>query len=327
MGDAPDAGLVGVTEPAKIARERPRTYDKIAGWHPALVLVLAACGFAMGVVLLLAGWNSTAKSEHFVHSFGFAVWATVIGAQTSYWAVVGWPLWQDVRAAYRAAVPARSIWVIPGLMMLVLVLLPIFSGARSLPWPLVGHQVKAGILTVVGGAVVGVPALFGLAITQARMRASDEPVSPPMPAIQLALTARADVTRYLSIAGSAIGLAVLASGALRASTVPDYLSEDDFPSGAPLLYGAFFSGLLLVVYVPTYLSLKSLCQRIRDDHFPLFNVPSPTSEAFRVWVDGRARLETLLQMNVTVTQHLQTNLFIFAPLLSGILGTLVTRGD
>jgi hypothetical protein len=56
-------------------------------------------------------------------------------------------------------------------------------------------------------------------------------------------------------------------------------------------------------------------------------MPNPDSDSFRGWVDKRTTLETLLHLNVTPLQQLQTSLFILAPLLSAILTSLVPRPD
>jgi hypothetical protein len=42
-----------------------------------------------------------------------------------------------------------------------------------------------------------------------------------------------------------------------------FLVEQQFPASAVLLYGAFFTALLLLVYVPAHLSLRSLCIDLR----------------------------------------------------------------
>ena len=69
--------------------------------------------------------------------------------------------------------------------------------------------------------------------------------------------------------------------------------------------------------------LRRLCVDIREHYFPVSDMPPPTSPEFGSWVEGRARLDGLTQVNVTMTQQLTASLFILAPLLSGVLGALV----
>ncbi|MGH2653162.1 MAG: hypothetical protein ACRDHV_02285 [Actinomycetota bacterium] len=140
-----------------------------------------------------------------------------------------------------------------------------------------------------------------------------------------AVQARSQILRFLSVAGAVIGLAVLAAGALRKATVPGFVPDGDFPQEGILLYRAFFTGLLLLVYAPAHLALRRFGLRIRDHYFLLSEMPAPDSDSFKGWLDKRTTLETLLQLNVTPSQHLQASLFILAPLISAVVTSLVPR--
>lgn len=300
--------------------------DRTPPWqHPVGVLVLGLGGFLAGVGLLLIGAPQTERSEDFVRSAGFAPWATVIGAQTAFWLLVAGPLWSDVVSAWRRARIGRSATAaLAGALIVILVVFPMLSLAREIPWPLWGHQLKVRLLTLVGGLLVGVPALSGIALVQQRVRRREtEPIDADD--VRFEVEARSEILRYLVVAGAVIGLAALSAGALRKATVPTFVREDRFPAEGILLYGAFFTGLLLLVYVPAHLALKGLGVKVRDHYFPISGMPDPSSDSLRGWVDKRATLETLLQLNVTPLQQLQTSLFILAPLLSAILTSLVPK--
>src|SRR5918996_2116660 len=86
---------------------------------------------------------------------------------------------------------------------------------------------------------------------------------------------QAHILRFLSVAGAVIGLAVLAAGALRKATVPEFVADRAFPQEGILLYGAFFTALLLLVYVPAHLALKRLGLLIREHYFSLSGMPTP----------------------------------------------------
>jgi hypothetical protein len=139
--------------------------------------------------------------------------------------------------------------------------------------------------------------------------------------VAAALEARSRALRFLSVAGAVIGLAVLAAGALRKATVPEFVAAREFPQEAILLYGAFFTGLLLLVYGPAHAALKGLGVRILDHYFPLSEMPAPDADSFKGWLDRRTTLETLLQLNVSPAQQLQASFFILAPLLSAVITT------
>jgi len=297
-----------------------------APWrHPVWLLLIGIGGFLFGIGLLFFGSAQTARSGEFVRTTGFAVWAASIGAQTAYWAVIAGPLWADLAAVWRQAKPGRAAMLtLAGTLAVIVIALPIFSAAARVAWPLWGHTMKIRALTIIGGLVAGVPALAGIALVQ--RQASERATGRiGMDDVAAALEARSRILRFLSVAGGVIGLAVLAAGALRKATVPDFVAEGDFPQEGILLYGAFFTGLLLLVYGPAHAALKRLGVRIRDHYFPLSEMPAPDVDTFKGWLDRRATLETLLQLNVTPGQQLQASLFILAPLLSAVLTALVPK--
>jgi hypothetical protein len=297
-----------------------------AAWqHPVWLLLIGLGGFLVGVGILLFGYKGSDVSIKFVDTSGFAVWAVVIGAQTAYWAVVSGPLWVDLKAVWRDTSPGHvSTLALAATLILILIVFPLVSIARRAPWPLWGHTGKIQILTIIGGLAVGVPALMGIALVQRQV--NDQEAGPvDKEDVPAALKARSQILRFLGVAGAVIGLAVLAAGALRKAAVPRFVPDDRFPAEAVLLYGAFFTGLLLLVYVPAHLALRRLGAKIRHHYYPLSQMPAPDDDAFKGWLDKRTNLETVLQLNVTPSQQLLASLFILAPLISAVLTSLVPR--
>ena len=139
-----------------------------AAWrHPVWLLLIGIGGFLFGVGLLFFGKDRTARSEQFVDTTGFVVWAAVIGAQTAYWAVIAGPLWADLAAVWRRARTGRAATLaLAGVIAVIVIGLPFVSAAAGVSWPLWGHTPKIRLLTIVGGLVAGVPALAGIALVQ-----------------------------------------------------------------------------------------------------------------------------------------------------------------
>lgn len=246
----------------------------------------------------------------------------MIAVQAAFWLVVAVPLWREVVHACIRARPSPAIWAIPTVFLLLLAALAVASPARELDWPLVGHHLKVWILTGTAAIGVGVPAIFGICIVQDQVR-RHTPGALDTSDIHLAVDARAQTKRFLGLAGAAIGLAVLASGALQRAVVPQFVQEAAFPPSSVLLYGAFFTTILTVVYLPAHLSLRRLCADLRERWYPITKMPSPADDAFGQWLDGRRRIDALTQFDQTVAQHLQAAIFVFTPLLSGILGSVI----
>lgn len=294
----------------------------LAGPAPVVVLALGLAGFVAGVGLLHVGTGQ--GSAAFRATTGFAVWAGTIGAQTAYWLIVAGPLWRDLVQGWRRAEVGRAAAVALAVVLAVIVVgFPSLSLAREIPWPLEGHQWKIRLLTVVGGLLVAVPALAGVALVHERVRhRSGAPID--RAEVAVVLDARAEVLRFLSVAGAVIGLAILAAGALQRATVAGaFVPADRFPQEAVLLYGAFFTALLALVYVPAHLVLQRQAQRVRDHHFPLADMPAPDSAEAKAWLERRAAFGDLLAVDGSPLRQLEASLFIVTPLVSAILSSLV----
>ncbi len=296
----------------------------LESWNPVSVFVLAGAGAVAAVLLLYVGAGATPRSAAFVATPGFVVWGAVIAAQSAVWAVLTVPVWREVVALYRVTRPAWSIWLVPALVLVALVALVAFSPAAGFDWPLAGHRWKSTVLTGVAALGVGLPAIFAICLVQDGVRRHRR-TGLTVTDVTRAIDGRAQMRRLLGAAGTIIGLAVLAAGALQRAVVPDFVSAVDYPPSAVLLYGAFFTGLLLVVYLPAHLSLRRFCLDIRDSYYPPARMPAPTDPGFADWLDGRNRLDTVTGVNLGVGQQLQASLFILAPLISAVLGALVPK--
>jgi len=89
-----------------------------------------------------------------------------------------------------------------------------------------------------------------------------------------------------------------------------------------LLHGAYFTGLLALVYVPTYTRLLAAGDAILDSVFP---VSAPDLELKKVaeWQSNRKSLEDLLQLRAGALDNLRASVSILAPLASGAISVLV----
>jgi hypothetical protein len=296
----------------------------LESWNPVSVFVLAGAGAIAAVMLLYAGADLTPRSIEFVASPGFVVWGAVIAAQTAVWAVLTVPVWREAVALYRVTQPGWTIWLVPVLVLAALLALVALSPAAGFDWPLAGHRWKSAVLTGAATLGVGLPAIFAICLVQDGVRRHQRSGLTAAD-VDHAVEGRAQMRRLLGAAGAIIGLAVLAAGALQRAVVPRFVPVEDYPPSSVLLYGAFFTGLLILVYLPAHLSLRRFCLDIRDSYYPPDQMPAPTEPGFGDWIEGRNRLDTLTGVNVGVAQQLQASLFILAPLISAVLGALVPK--
>lgn len=215
------------------------------------------------------------------------------------------------------------MWAVPLLIVIALAALLWVSPSRQAEWPLVGHQIKAAILTGAAALGVALPAVTGLAVLHEGLR--QRPAATPTTGdVAFVLGVASRMGRLLTVAGVVISLAVLASGSLRHAVVPQFMTETEFPASNVLVYGGFFTALLAVAYLPLQLRLRQTSIDVVNGYFPEESMPEPTGEEFSSWVSGRDSLRQLLQPDHTPISRLRSSVFILSPLATAVLGTAIS---
>jgi len=95
---------------------------------------------------------------------------------------------------------------------------------------------------------------------------------------------------------------------------------DEIPFDFVLLYGGFFSLLLALIYVPTFLELQAGGRRVRN---LAADLPAPTDESFDDVYTRRKNLGELLQLEVSTSSSLRAGVAILAPLTTSLIGLLL----
>jgi hypothetical protein len=206
----------------------------------------------------------------------------------------------------------------------LLLTLPLFLFPRVLPdYPLPYH--KAKVLAESGASyVVGLLAAVGIWLVHAAVRAELGTVRGPDQVGDF-LRLRGHLNRLLAVEGTLIGAAVLAAGGLRNALVAGKVVEAaDYSSLYILFYGAFFTMLLALAYVPTDLALIAAGHRLCEVIAPM---PPLASDAWMEWYKVRGTLEDFLQLRVGPGTSLRAALAILAPLSSSLIALLVGVGS
>jgi hypothetical protein len=130
-----------------------------------------------------------------------------------------------------------------------------------------------------------------------------------------------ELQRFLSILGITVGLTTLATGGLRNALIAFGMDASFFPQTVVLAFGAYYTLLIALVYIPVYNYLMDAGRKIRDSRVPgLF---SKTLDEWGTSYKVRTDLEAILQLHYTPQQQLQTAVAILAPLLSSIIALLL----
>jgi hypothetical protein len=182
--------------------------------------------------------------------------------------------------------------------------------------PFAYHRAKIIAILTIGFVTTALPAAIGIWLIRAGLRATFQKIQPSDTHVRQYLQFRERLQRFILILGTVVGLATLGAGAARKALIAWGVSTDAYPASFVLVYGAYFTMLIALVYIPTYSSLLEIGRHLRDTFFPTLLLN--TSD----WADTyakRKKLEELLQLQTTVQQSLQASVAIFAPLLSGII--------
>jgi hypothetical protein len=94
-------------------------------------------------------------------------------------------------------------------------------------------------------------------------------------------------------------------------------SSGVFPAQSIIVYGLIFTLLLILIYVPTYVTLSDVGRELRDTKYPL-NIDN-----LEETIKKRKVLDDLLQTNIGITENLKNGIFTLSPLVSGLVASLL----
>ena len=119
-------------------------------------------------------------------------------------------------------------------------------------------------------------------------------------------------------------LGTLTTAALRKAVLAVSAAHPgDFPAEYVLVFGAGLTILLFIVYVPSSQRLKERAQEIVDNKFP---VPSVLDRDWQEQMQRRRDLATILKIDETDRDLIQTTLTIGGPLITTIISLLIPAG-
>ena len=108
---------------------------------------------------------------------------------------------------------------------------------------------------------------------------------------------------------------------MRRAVIAYDVPEKDFPVIVVLVYGAYFSMLLILLYLPAFLKLQKLGQILNDKITELGTGDKSEDAADEIKL--KEKLENLLQINESAQQRLKAGIAVLSPLISGIMSILV----
>jgi hypothetical protein len=293
--------------------------------HPLWAMLLAVGGFLLGLgIMYFRAW-SNADSTQFVQSSSGRVWILLIAGQVAFWAIVAIPLWSGLRTLHGAFRPQLE-----GSLLQSFVFAVVFTGLlsmapRVLPRiddPLAYHEWKIALISAIGVLVVALPALVGMfwvRVVAESIAGSVTRQEPDREGNEYDYL-RESLERLLRLVGAAIALSTLSTGALQHALNENAARSDAFSTELVLLWGAGATVLVMLAYVPAYVSLREwgYGQVAR-----LLPMPALGSSEWFEWEARRKNLNAYFQLDRNLLDRLQSGIFILAPLLSAAVSVAI----
>lgn len=331
------SGPAAPADPPPVARAAPHLS------RPGVRLVAAPLGVTLGLLAVAAFGTGfvgrfraaeTPEARSFTSLLEFDLWSALVGASIALYVAVAYAMSYAVRQRWRHPVDRPAPWAVGVLlagafllMGAVFRVLRFFMPPGTTPVPLDGLWWRMPLLLVLG-MLAAVPGAVGLWDVQCRLlrlsrRLPTEPdVLPPVGALRELDRAWRDALRFLTGGSLIISTAVVDAGALRNALLAHGMSQQAFPASSVLLYGAFFSVMFALVFMPVVVLWRSVAGRLVE---ATVRIPE-ADELTEDWVERRARLVAFLRLNVSLPKVLAPAFGILAPLATGVVSLFLPGG-
>jgi len=291
-------------------------------------VILGTIGFLLGGFLILC----PAIFQEFdpaTQTPEFLIWLFLVAVQSSIWAVAIIPIckttWQlriHLKKHFMQIVmTATPIIILTGIMFV--------WGSYTIDTlniPLIGISQKTNFLSGIGFIVAMTSNICTWSIPFALKTVFDS--KSDIQKINDYLYLHKAFFRCLTIAGTIVGMATLSSGlfwqfiSILCSSIDQTCHLSDFQRSsiysveATVLYGLFFSGILLLSYASTYFALIAIARQLCDTLLPM---PELHSLEWEDWHSKHQKLQETLKLNVR-----SIDCGAIATVLSPLLGSIVS---
>jgi hypothetical protein len=312
--------------PSLVEQVKPRSMSEVA---------LNCAGFFVGLLImtgdyLVAGKWLSAESWAFLASPKALVWIFLVAGQFAFWSSIVEPLWHwrtRLRQEYGLTL-TREIRIKQA-AAIVFFALPAFFLIHIVPDSnLAHHDLKMALVNLVA-MIVALVAVAGIWYVREAFEvaftgkgAGGRPEGSATESIRVLLDLRADLQRFITLLGAMVALGTLAKGALRQAILATGGHPEAFPADYVLLQGTYFTGLLALVYIPTYTVYSKIGANLVDSLYPIAE-PNLDPENLSRWQGNRKGLEELLQLRTGALDNLRASVSILAPVATSVVTVLL----
>jgi len=298
-------------------------------------IALNCAGFFVGLLIMTgdyvaAGRSLEPKNWEFLVSPQAMVWIFFVAGQFAFWATIVEPLWRwrsRLRLDYGLRLTREICLKLAAAIFFFA--LPGFFLVRIVPDSnLANHDPKMGLVNLIAMtvALVAVTGIWyvraALETTFAGTEPGGRPVHSVQEGIQVLLDLRGYLQRFITLLGAMVALSTLAKGALRQAFLATGGNPAEFPSEYVLLQGAYFTGLLALVYIPTSTVLAAIGADLLESTYPIAGTDLDWENLSR-WQANRKSLEELLQLRSGSVHNLRASVSILAPAATSVITVLL----
>lgn len=294
----------------------------------ATLIVIAAASAA--AALATVGVSQPDQAVQYSRLPEYGIWATLmiglVGVSVA-GGIYSWPTWRELHA--RSSQRERLVsYVLAFFIVLVYDASPELVGRAYLQRssPPIPYEVlrEIGFILLIGFAALPAAGALVLAGLQLSRRTRPWNVEGGVIIAEL-LRIRVQLQRLLTVLALVIGGNVLTIGAMRnavtayEATQHEVQQLQSIPDELLLVYGMSMTGLLALVYIPTYLAWQTRAAEQCDRLYPL----PPDGRASHDWYIGRSDLEGLLGLKASVGVVFTTGLGLIAPFASSLVSAIL----
>ena len=295
---------------------RPQGTAVIAS--PLIAMTLASSGFAIGFAFAFRTSN-----EAFLTPFAGKAWIILIGANVGAWFLLVVPIIQRFLAVETLVRGRRAELGATFCVFGFLYLLPLWPPVVDLiaGFPMAETDI---VLPIIGGAVASaaMSGIWRIHAASEQIRSGNDGPGHAPDRVDNYLTLQDHLQAFLWIVGALISLGTLAFGFAIKAIKEVHSPIVDIPDQAFWAYGLYYTTLLALSYVPTYIGLITTGRFIRDS--VIGGAPFGPTEV-EGWLRRRDELTGLLQISQGPVARLKGAIFVVSPLLASVLSTLFEK--
>ena len=296
-----------------------------ASRHSYLLIILLALGSLAGMAIVLWNYPATTDSLKYFRTPSFPVWLMMMAVFCGLLPIFGVPLWLSL-IEFKKHIKRNWVSILISsvfLYGLFIASIPFAVNIIQIKFPLYRHIDKMWVIFSLGYLAM-LPAAIGLWSIMSAAKETYERADPDpqkcYPAVQEFNHYRSYLQAYLVIAGILISLVVLSTGAMRQALIEfSSANADAFTNNMVLAHGLYFTFLLAMLYVPTYVVVQMYGRLLRDKVYPV-----TTLDDYKGKEPLRKQFDEMLNLNITVGQNLRAGLFILAPLATSFISSLIS---